>query len=211
LTAAIGERRIRELQERGPGTPRRPARKRALQQQAGLPASSRTPLVALVSPLDEAHGFDRVAAILECLVQLEVQLVATSAGASPYAALLRRYASAYPRRVCCLPGTAADTAEHVLAAADLLLAPGDPPSTPWLARLALARGAIPILAREGAAACLLLDASKAPQRGLAFTFERGRADSLLAAIRRGLAAHSDRPRWRRIRARARRASRMREF
>jgi glycogen synthase len=199
------------MRQARPRAPRRADRKRALQRACGLPASSRALLVALVSPLDEAHGSDRLAAILERLVPLELQLVATPCGEGPYAAFLRRYASAYPRQVRCLCGCDAVPAERVLEATDLLLAPADGAAARSLARSAVSRGAIPVLTREGAAGARLLDASEAPDLGLAFTFEHSDPDSLLAAIRRALVTHADRPRWRRLLARARRAGRMRDF
>ncbi len=203
--SARGAGRPRAVSRAG-ALPRPAARASALPEGWRLPARARIPLLGLVSPLDEDHGFDRVAAILERLVELELQLAFQRAGPSPYAALLQRYASVYPRRLRCLSGAEDGAAGLLLAAADLLLVPGVDDAATSLALQALARGVIPILARAGGSASLLCDADEAPERGLVFGFEPGDPGSLLAAIQRGLAAYADRPRWRKLAARARRAT-----
>ncbi|HEX8730979.1 MAG TPA: glycogen/starch synthase, partial [Ktedonobacterales bacterium] len=78
---------------------RRPENKAALQRQFGLPVEERTPLLAIISRLNDQKGYDLLDQSLLPLLAQGVQIMIQGTGDSHYHQMIQKLAVRYPRQV----------------------------------------------------------------------------------------------------------------
>ena len=114
-----------------------------LQEQLGLPGRPETPLIGMVSRLVEAKGFDLIAAAMEELGKMDLQLVIMGTGDEKYVSMLNVAAHRYPDKVSAHPYFDEAMSHRIFAGSDLYLQPSlsEPCGTSQL--VAMRYGSVP--------------------------------------------------------------------
>ena len=162
--------------------------KRALQDEVGLRADPKTPLLGLVSRVTQQKGFDILLAALREILGLGVQFVLLGTGERPYEEALARAAQE-------LPGLAAvlkydeRLAHRIYAGSDLFLMPSKFEPCGLGQMISLRYGTVPIVRQTGGLADTVVDATTNPAAGNGFVFEPYTPEALLDAVRRAIEAY----------------------
>lgn len=181
--------------------PARASNTRQLRAFFDLPARD-VPLIGIVSRLTDQKGFDLIAAALDQLVALDVQIAVLGAGEAKYHQLWQAAARRYPAQVGVRFGFDAPVAQLVYGGSDLFLMPSrfEPGGLGQL--LAMRYGSIPIVRATGGLADTVVDADTDPAAGTGFVFGPSTVDALLDAVDRAVAAFRQPKRWQAIVRRA---------
>lgn len=123
--------------------------KLALQRELGLPESESTPLIGIVSRLVDQKGFDLVAAVLDELLEEEIQLVVLGSGDPHYEGLFNWATANRPDKVKVWIGYNDSLARRIYAGSDMYLMPSlfEPCGLSQL--LALRYRSVPIVRETG--------------------------------------------------------------
>ena len=97
--------------------------KRHLQEEAGLPLKSNTPLLAMVSRLTEQKGIGLLLAAADSIVQLDAQLVVLGTGDDWAMQAIRKLAERHPNHVHAWLAFDEPLSHRIEAAADLFIMP----------------------------------------------------------------------------------------
>lgn len=180
----------------------RAANKDSLQRRSDLPVEPATPLVAMISRLNNNKGLDLVNQIAEPLLGLGVQLVVSGAGDAKYQDALNNLQTRYPNQVRFFHTFDRQLTRQVVAGADILLMPSrvEPGGTTQL--LAMHYGCIPVVRRVGGLADSVSDYDAGAATGNGFIFDRYDAWAFFAAVVRALEVFKRKDEWRGIQQRA---------
>ncbi len=166
--------------------------KAALQAEMGLPIEPDTPIIAMVTRLDDQKGLDLVEAVLP-RVQ-EVQWVILGSGALKYEAFFRDEASR-SANVAVYLGFNERLAHRIYAGADLFLMPSRYEPCGLGQMIALRYGTVPVVRATGGLADTVHEGGECPN---GFVFEDYTAEALQAALERALQAYRDPDTWARL-------------
>src|SRR6266581_2426015 len=97
---------------------KRAENKRALQEQAHLPAQPELPLLAMISRLADQKGFDMLAQIMQPLLAQGVQFVVLGIGDQHYHELFQNLAARYPEQVAIFLTFNTELAQRIYAGSD---------------------------------------------------------------------------------------------
>lgn len=161
--------------------------KSELQRELDLPVRADIPLLGVIGSGDPADGLDVVARCAARLLRNDVQLVALVGSDGELATVLRELSGRWPDR---LQVRASDerASHRLLAAADVLIAPGRDGRGGFLPMYAHRYGALPVARRAGIVEDTVVDCDASLTTGNGFVYEVDSADDLLAACRRAVAA-----------------------
>ena len=163
-----------------------------LQRLAGLPEDPATPLIGMVSRLDDLKGFDLV---LKALPRLSgVQFVCLGTGDPRYAASLETMAEVRDDVAAFITFDAA-LARKIYAGSDIFLMPSRREPCGLAQMIALAYGAIPVVHKTGGLADTI---TEAPGEQNGFVFEHHTVQDMLAVLGRALETYRDQAAWRRL-------------
>jgi len=181
----------------GPGRMAGKARcKGALRRELGLEGSGDRPLLGMVSRLVEHKGLDILAEAVPGIMALPVELALLGSGEARYERALRDLAGRYPGRMAVRVGYDERLAHLLEAASDAYLMPSRYEPCGLNQLISLRYGAIPVVRETGGLADTVTDGLNG------FTFAAYSATALLRAVRRAVAAMSNRSAWRQMVARA---------
>jgi starch synthase len=169
--------------------------KAALQREVGLPSRPGVPLVAMVGRLAEQKGIDVVAAALEDLLGLEMQLVLLGSGRRDYEELFQRAAREVPERIAVRIGFDEGLAHRIEAGADGFLMPSRFEPCGLNQMYSLRYGTVPVVRAVGGLDDTVEDFDGA-RRGTGFKFRDYHPAAMLTAVRRALDVHRDERAWR---------------
>ena len=162
---------------------RRADNKLVLQERSGLPQYSDTPVIGMVSRLEEQKGIDLLLqAIDQFIVKTRAQLVILGEGREHYHKLLTEAALKYPDRVSVFIANDEPLARLIYSGSDIFLMPSrfEPCGLGQL--IAMRYGAIPVVRRTGGLADTVKDVTEANGNG--FVFQSYTALEMLEAIKR---------------------------
>ena len=162
---------------------RRADNKLVLQERSGLPQYSDTPVIGMVSRLEEQKGIDLLLqAIDQFIVKTRAQLVILGEGREHYHKLLTEAALKYPDRVSVFIANDEPLARLIYSGSDIFLMPSrfEPCGLGQL--IAMRYGAIPVVRRTGGLADTVKDVAEANGNG--FVFQSYTALEMLEAIKR---------------------------
>ena len=170
----------------------------ALRQAAGLrPDGDGVPVLATVSRLAAEKGIDILLAVLDRLLERNVQVVLLGTGSKHYEAALSHVASRYPDRAAALLKFDDSLAHTVIAGADMFLMPSMTEPSGLTQLYSMKYGTLPIVRRTGG----LCD-TVAPyypgapvDHATGFAFDDFSPDALLGAIDLALETHSQPDTW----------------
>jgi starch synthase len=163
--------------------------KAALQREMGLPQEPRTPLIAMVSRLDEQKGLDLVREVLPKVT--DAQWVILGSGSPEYEEFFKQQ-SAERSNVAVRTGFDEKLAHRIYAGADIFLMPSRYEPCGLGQMIALRYGSIPVVRATGGLADTVFEEHARPN---GFVFREYAADALLAALSRALDAYRNPTRW----------------
>jgi starch synthase len=181
---------------------KRPANKRALQEQFGLPVEERTPLIGIISRLTDEKGFGLMDQIMLPLLEQDIHLVVAGTGDQHYHHMLQRLATHFPRQASVHLTFSAETSQRIFAGADMLLMPSRFEPCGITQMVAMRYGCIPIVHRTGGLADTVQEFDPIANTGNGFSFTRYQPYQLFAAIVRALEAYKFQGRWQELMQRA---------
>lgn len=168
--------------------------KYALQKEVGLPVRD-VPLLGMVSRLADQKGLDLVAAALEDLLALDLQMVLLGTGEPYYENLFREIQRRYPRKMYAYIGFNGILAQRIYAGADMFLMPSrfEPCGLGQL--ISLRYGTIPIVRATGGLADTVIDFDSRTGMGNGFSFEEYSARHLVETVHRALRVYENPEQW----------------
>ena len=175
--------------------------KAALQAELGLASSAGTPLLVIVSRLNDHKGMDLVLAALPALLRLGTQVAVVGTGDPLLEEGFRAAAAAHPTQVAARIGYSEQLAHRLMAAGDMLLMPSRFEPCGLTQFYALRYGTVPVAHATGGLADTLVDTGyDTLMTGTAngFVFEHCNAGAFQWAIERAVALYARKDQWRKI-------------
>ena len=173
--------------------------KRLLQEKLGLPVRADVPMIIMVTRLVGHKGVDLIQAVMDDLMQEDLQLVVIGTGEPRFEYLFRHYASMCPDKVSANIVFDNTLAHQAYAAADLVLMPSKQEPCGLTQLIAMRYGTVPIVRETGGLYDTVPAYNEETGEGLGFTFFSYNAHDMLDAIRRGLALYRDPAQWDKLR------------
>lgn len=184
---------------------RRPANKRALQENSHLPTEPRVPLIGIISRLTDQKGFDLLDQVIVPLIEQGIQMVVAGTGDQHYHQVFQRLAARYPRQISVHLTFSAELSQRICAGADMLLMPSRFEPCGVTQMVAMRYGCIPIVHRTGGLADTVEEFDPIADTGNGFSFPRYDPFQLFAAVVRAVEAYKFQPQWQALMQRAMRA------
>ncbi|MCU6707703.1 glycogen synthase GlgA [Paenibacillus sp. J5C_2022] len=169
-----------------------------LQAELALPQSADIPMIGIVSRLVEQKGFDLLAAIIDELLQEDVQLVVLGAGEHRYERMLAEAAERYPDKARLWLGYSDRMARRIYAGADMFAMPSrfEPCGLGQL--VALRYRSVPIVRETGGLKDTVRDYEEAAGSGNGFSFSNYNAHDFLFTLKRAIGLFRDEKKWKEI-------------
>ena len=180
----------------------RPPNKAELQRQFGLRVEERTPLVAIISRLNDQKGFDLLDQTLLPLLEQGVQLVVQGTGDMHYHQMLQKLEVRRPHQVGFQFTFNTELSQRIYAGADLLLMPSHVEPCGSTQMYAMRYGCIPVVHRTGGLADTVQDFDPETDSGNGFSFSGYDHFKLFGAVMRALEVYRFRASWRDLMQRA---------
>ncbi len=160
--------------------------KAALQNELGLAADAKVPLIGIVTRLVEQKGLELLEHIMPWLLRETVaQLVLLGSGNAHWEGIFRWHSANYPERVCARIGFDAALAQRIYAGSDMFLMPSRFEPCGLGQMIALRYGSVPIVRATGG----LSDTVREGYEGNGFRFHPYESRHFAEAIARALAAY----------------------
>lgn len=169
--------------------------KRALQEKLGLDIRDDVPVVIMITRLVPHKGVDLVQAVMEDLMQEDIQFVVIGTGEGRYEEMFRSYAARFPEKMSASLLFDNKLAHETYAAGDLVLMPSRQEPCGLTQLIAMRYGTIPIVRETGGLCDTVPAYNPETMEGRGFTFKSYNAHDMLDAVRRGIALFHDSRRW----------------
>lgn len=169
-----------------------------LQREMGLTESADIPLIGIVSRLVEQKGFDLIAAVLEELLQEEVQLVVLGAGERKYEELFRDAANRHPQQAALWLGYSDSMARRIYAGSDLFAMPSKFEPCGLSQLIALRYRSVPVVRETGGLKDTVQAYNEYTGEGNGFSFANYNAHEFLFSLKRALSVYRQEEEWKRI-------------
>ncbi|MGG1398563.1 glycogen synthase GlgA [Bacillus salipaludis] len=169
--------------------------KREIQKLFGLPQSSGTPLMVMISRLTKQKGLDLVKCVLREILQEDIQVIILGTGDYEFEEYFRQAARIYPEKLKVHTGFSEELAHKLYAAADLFLMPSlfEPCGLGQL--IAMKYGAIPIVRETGGLNDTVQAWNETTGEGNGFSFSHFNAHDMLYTIQRAIHFYHDEDVW----------------
>lgn len=176
----------------------KPAAKRALQDELGLPRNADVPLMATISRLTDQKGFDLINARIEDLLAADVQFVVLGSGDAKHQEFLRGLSRRRSRQVAVRIGFDEPLAHRIEAASDLFLMPSRFEPCGLNQQYSMRYGSVPIVHGVGGLADSVVDATPDNLRAgtaTGFVFHDYQPEAFERTVRRALDCYRDGATW----------------
>ncbi len=170
--------------------------KRELQKMLNLPEKPRTPIISMVSRLVSHKGLDLITAVIEELLQDDVQIVVLGTGDSHFEGFFRDLANRYPDKFSANIVFSGDLSRKIYSGSDIFLMPSKSEPCGLSQMIACRYGTIPVVRETGG----LYDSIKPCQNG--YTFANYNAHDMLYVIREACADYQNKETWEKLMYRA---------
>ncbi|QGP91119.1 Glycogen synthase [Neomoorella glycerini] len=172
--------------------------KAALQREMELPVKD-GPLLGLISRLVNQKGLDLLAAILDPLLQQDVQFVLLGSGEDYYQQLFSRYKVKYRDKMAVKIGFDPVLAQRIYAGCDIFLMPSRFEPCGLGQMISLRYGTVPVVRATGGLEDTIKDFHQYPGSGNGFSFRDYQPQALLDTINRALHVYRNEPEeWRNL-------------
>ncbi len=165
--------------------------KLALQRMLGLPENKDTAMIGMVGRLTEQKGLDLVAAVLENIMQLPVQLVILGQGDWRYEETFKRAQNDHTAKLRCVLGFSADLASKIYGASDMFLMPSKFEPCGLSQLIAMRYGSVPIVRETGGLKDTVHAYNHDTSEGNGLTFYSYNAYDMLDAVQRAVGLYRD--------------------
>lgn len=166
--------------------------KAALQREVGLDVEAETPLIGIVSRLDDQKGFDLILAGLSRILGLGTQVVILGTGRPAYHRSLAARARRRRGRLAVRLAFDEELARRIYAGSDMFLMPSRFEPCGLGQMIAMRYGTVPIVRATGGLADTV---SEAPGNQNGFTFVAYTVTALVDAVARAVRTYRDRQAW----------------
>lgn len=172
--------------------------KLALQEELGLEQDANTPLIGIVSRLTSQKGLDLIAAVMDELLNLNIQIAVLGTGEEKYENMFRYYSDCNPKRLSASIKFDNLLAHKIYASSDMFLMPSlfEPCGLSQI--ISLAYGTIPIVREVGGLKDTITAYNEFSGEGNGFSFWAYNAHDMLYTIKRAALIYSDARTWRKI-------------
>ncbi len=170
--------------------------KKELQKMLNLPEKPETPIISMVSRLVSHKGLDLVTAVIENLLQDDVQVVILGTGDSHFEGFFRDLANRYPEKLSANIVFNGDLSRKIYSGSDIFLMPSKSEPCGLSQMIACRYGTVPIVRETGG----LYDSIKPLQNG--YTFSNYNAHDMLYVIREACSDYRNKEEWKKLMYRA---------
>ncbi len=170
--------------------------KKELQKMLGLPEKPDTPIISMVSRLVSHKGLDLVTAVIEDLLQDDVQVVILGTGDSHFEGYFRDLAYRYPDKLSANIVFNGDLSRKIYSGSDIFLMPSKSEPCGLSQMIACRYGTVPIVRETGG----LYDSIKPLENG--YTFSNYNAHDMLYVIREACSDYKNKKEWSKLMYRA---------
>jgi len=167
----------------------------ALAAELGLDLSNDAPILGVVTRIIPHKGIDILLDALPTLVDMGLRLAIVAIGNSEVEAQLADAAAKYPKKVAFRPVFGDPVARRIYAGCDIFVMPSRFEPCGLGQQYAMRYGAIPVVSSMGGMADTVEQVNEDRETGTGFLFDELSADGLIAAVKRALAARSDKTLW----------------
>ncbi|MEK7281600.1 MAG: glycosyltransferase [Chloroflexota bacterium] len=176
--------------------------KAELQKRMGLPQTADTPIIGMVTRMDEQKGFDLLPqAIEQILAQTPAQLVILGRGRPHYEVAMKELAARYADRLAVTVAFDNPLAHLIYAGADFFLMPSrfEPCGLGQL--VAMHYGTVPVVRHTGGLADTVHTLSPNLKEGSGFVFQEYTSQALIGAVQQATEAFGRRRGWAELQSR----------
>ena len=177
---------------------RKQANKVKLQESLGLPVNPELPLIGMVTRLVAVKGLDLIAAVLDDLMALDLQVVILGMGEEKYESMFRVAAHRYPEKLSANHYFDDSLAHRIYAASDIYLMPSLSEPCGISQLIALRYGAVPVVRETGGLKDTIVTYDEYTGEGNGFSFASCNARDMLHAINRAISFYRDKEVWPKI-------------
>lgn len=172
--------------------------KRYLQEISNLPQVEDTPLIALVTRLDEMKGLELILSIFDELMQENIQIVILGLGNSKYERFFKEKENVYSNKLAVHLTFSDQWARDIYSGADMLLMPSKFEPCGLSQQIAMRYGTVPIVRETGGLKDTVTPYNKYDKTGNGFSFGTYNAHEMLFAIKRALEIYQSPKEWSRL-------------
>lgn len=170
--------------------------KKELQKMLSLPERADVPIISMVSRLVSHKGLDLVTAVIEDLLQDDVQIVILGTGDAHFEGFFSNLARKYPDKLSANIVFNGDLSRKIYSGSDIFLMPSKSEPCGLSQMIACRYGTIPVVRETGG----LYDSIKPLENG--YTFTNYNAHDMLYVIRQAVADYKNKPVWTKLMQRA---------
>jgi len=169
--------------------------KEELQALVNLPKQRKTPVIGMVTRLVSHKGLDLLTAIIDQLLEDDIQLIVVGTGDWKYEQFLRDKQWQYPYKLSVNIAFNSDLAQKVYGGSDMFLMPSKSEPCGLAQMIALRYGTIPIVRKTGGLSDSIVgyDSERTDANG--FVFTNYNADEMLSAIREACSIYKNNDLW----------------
>ncbi|MCU7490270.1 MAG: glycogen synthase GlgA [Bacteroidota bacterium] len=172
--------------------------KKALTEKFELPYDENVPVIGCISRLVDAKGFDLIAAIIEDLMKMNLQVVLLGTGDRKYHTLFENIHSKYPQKFSCYLGFDDELAHLIEAGSDMFLMPSRYEPCGLNQMYSLMYGTVPVVRETGGLADTVEKYNEKEETGNGFVFKKYDPQDLLKEIKRAVKIFGDKKAWTKI-------------
>lgn len=174
----------------------RAANKSYLQEKVGLPVKRRTPLLGMVTRLDEQKGVDLLSQSLEEIFKkFNIQIVILGKGRENYQKMLSDLAKKYPMNFSLNIDFNNTLAHQIYGGCDIFLMPSMFEPCGLGQMIAMRYGAIPLVSAVGGLVDTVFELSPKWEQGRGFVFKPYELAAFIATMERATTAYQDENKW----------------
>lgn len=172
--------------------------KKNLQEYLGLPVKANTPVISVITRLIAQKGLDLIGAIINDLLQQDIQLIILGAGEYRYEEMFKYYAHAFPEKVSSNIKYDDYLANRIYAGSDMFLMPSlfEPCGLSQI--ISMRYGTVPVVRETGGLKDTVIPYNKYTGEGTGFSFANYNAHDMLTVLDSAISTYHEREEWRGI-------------
>jgi starch synthase len=172
--------------------------KQKLQEEVKLDAGFKGPFIGIISRLADQKGLDLIAAVIDDILEMDLQFILLGTGDEAYHELFDKIAGKYPEKTSINLRFDAVLAQRIYAGCDMFLMPSRYEPCGLGQIISFKYGTIPIVRKTGGLADTVIDFDSDKEKGNGFVFEEYDPGVFLKAVKRAVSAYQDKKEWEKL-------------